>query len=42
MSSKILFIDEWGSRLRLRKGMFVLYVRERDENGKLKLVKAPH
>ncbi len=25
---KILLIDEWGSRLRIRKGMFVLFVRE--------------
>ncbi len=27
-SKKILFIDEWGSRLRLRKGMLVLFIRE--------------
>ncbi len=25
---KILLIDEWGSRLRIRKGMFILFVRE--------------
>ncbi len=39
MSRKVLFIDEWGARLRLRKGLLVLYVRERDQNGKLRLVK---
>ncbi len=39
MSRKVLFIDEWGARLRLRRGLLVLYVRERDSDGKVRLVK---
>ena len=35
----MLFIDEWGARLRLRKGLLVLYIREKDESGKIRLVK---